>query len=215
MTDFLNAYHWVSAGARFRNNFLDHYTTIDGSYRVDPVHTQIDVSKLPWYEDVRLIRLTDRHWDNAKLALYYLLHNGEAWFRLNGSSPPIHEINSLSSLNLDQKYVLDYLRFFCFFVHGEFGPFYVLESMDDGALSQQLDEKSKAHYNSLLFPAECLATDEEGHFKCKAVICYSDAIFSADFEVKSSGLIEMLDDDMIDNDTPFFIDAPIVFDSTQ
>lgn len=211
--DFLKSYDWAAAGVKFKKKFLDQFNNIDGCYTVNPVHTQVDVAKVPWYEDVRLIRITDRNWDDARLALYYLLLGENQWFRLNGTSPPIHEINAISELQISEEYVIDYLKFFCFFVHGDNGPFYVLESMQDSALSEGLDESSQAHYTDLLSPAKCEGSDDKGNYKCSAVICYSDALFHADFEIKSSGFIEMLNDDMLDDDLPFYIDAPIVFKS--
>ncbi|MGD1916180.1 MAG: hypothetical protein ACFCBV_08335 [Phycisphaerales bacterium] len=78
---------------------------------------------------------------------------------LDGTSPPIHEINARYGLSLfepddedlseqKQKHVLHYLRFFCEFVHGEGGPFYIIDRDQEVEITpdgqKRLDEARKA-----------------------------------------------------------------------
>ena len=64
---------------------------------------------------MRLIRVRNPQWKDEKLFLYLLLHGAET-YPLTGASPPLHELNGKAPLRLNEKNVLDYLRFFCFFV---------------------------------------------------------------------------------------------------
>ena len=105
--------------------------------------------------------------------------------------------------------MLDYLRFFCFFVRGEEGPFYIAEEMDDANLPNDMDEATSGVLESVIRPASYEGTNEQGHYLCNAVVFYSNALFYADFAVQKSGMIEMLDDEPIAADLPSKVDRPV------
>jgi hypothetical protein len=48
---------------------------------------------------VALIRVRDPSWANQKLNIYYLTDQGNL-FRLNGTSPPIHEVNAKAPIKI-------------------------------------------------------------------------------------------------------------------
>jgi hypothetical protein len=98
---------------------------------------------LPFYDSVALIRVRDPNWVNRRLNIYYLTDQGNL-FRLNGTSPPIHEVNAKAPIKVNEKNVLDYLRFFCFFVRGEEGPFYIAESMEDPNMPTDMDDTTRS-----------------------------------------------------------------------
>ena len=70
------------------------------------------------------VRLTQ----GEKTRVRYLLDGSDALQPLNGRSDPIHAANAAESLALDAGTVLDYLRFFVFFLRGSEGPFTLLEA---------------------------------------------------------------------------------------
>ena len=119
---------WTPAGDQMRAWLLDMVDGIDGVITPDAGRTRIDVTTLAWYAGLRLVRLTDEDWSPDDLAIYYLTNYGlneeygaeakETIWRLNGTSPPIHEVNAGAPIRLDDDNVLDYLRFFCYFVRG-------------------------------------------------------------------------------------------------
>ncbi|HPF79024.1 MAG TPA: hypothetical protein PLF01_06990, partial [Alphaproteobacteria bacterium] len=104
---------------------------------------------------------------------------------------------------------LDYLRFFCFFVRGEEGPFLVAESMEDTYVPKDLDDKTRMVIEGTVRPATFEGKDANGNWLCDAVVYYSNALFIANFAVQPSGMIEMLDDEPIAADLPVKIDAPV------
>ena len=95
--------------------FLEQINPIDGKYRVSAESTRVEWRMLPFYETVALIRVRDPNWVNQNLNIYYLTDQGNL-FRLNGTSPPIHEVNAKAPIKVNEENVLEYLRFFCFFV---------------------------------------------------------------------------------------------------
>ena len=188
--------------------FLEKINPIDGKYRTSPASTQVSWRTLPFYESVALIRVKDPNWVNKKMTIYYLTDQGNL-FRLNGTSPPIHEVNSKAPIKINEDNVLDYLKFFCFFVRGDEGPFYVSEDIMDPNLPQDMDATTKSVVEGTIRPASFEGMNEQGHFLCDAVVFYSNALFIANFSVQQSGMIEMLNDEPIAGDLTSKVDQPI------
>lgn len=104
---------------------------------------------------------------------------------------------------------MEYLRFFCFFVRGEEGPFYIAESMEDPGMPTEMDDTTRSVIEGTVRPASFEGMNEQGHFLCDAVVFYSNALFIANFAVQPTGMIEMLDDEPIAADLPVKIDKPV------
>lgn len=188
--------------------FLEQINPIGDKYRVNPETTSVHWCALPFYEQVALIRVKDPAWTPKNLFIYYLTDQGNLYW-LNGTSPPIHEVNAKAPIRITDDNVLEYLRFFCFFVRGEEGPFLISENMDDAYVPKDVDEKTKLVIENTVRPASYEGKNEQGHFLCDAVVYYSNALFIANFAVQPGGMIEMLDDEPIAADLPVKVDAPV------
>lgn len=188
--------------------FLNQINPVDGKHKVSAETTQVAWRPLPFYDQVAMIRVIDPNWVNKKLRLYYLTDQGEL-YRLNGTSPPIHEINAKAPVRITEQNILDYLKFFCFFVRGEEGPFFIAESMEDPDMPKDLDAQTRTVIEGTIRPASYEGKNEQGFFLCDAVVYYSNALFIANFAVQPGGMIEMLDDEPIAADLPVKVDAPV------
>jgi len=188
--------------------FLDQINPIGGKHKVAAATTQVHWRTLPFYDQVALIRVKDPAWSPRNLFIYYLTDQGNL-FWLNGTSPPIHEINAKAPIKVNEQNVLEYLKFFCFFVRGEEGPFLIAESMDDPYIPKGLDAKAKTVIEGTIRAASYEGRNEQGHYLCDAVVYYSNALFIANFAVQPGGMIEMLDDEPIAADLPVKVDAPV------
>ncbi|MAE52112.1 MAG: hypothetical protein CMH27_09910 [Micavibrio sp.] len=203
-----NDNNWNAVQGDELAGFLDQINPIDGKYRVSVDSTEVHWRMLPFYDSVALIRVRDPNWVNKKLNIYYLTDQGNL-FRLNGTSPPIHEVNAKAPIKVNEENVLEYLRFFCFFVRGEEGPFYIAETMDDPGMPTEMDDTTRSVIEGTVRPASFEGLNEQGHFLCDAVVFYSNALFIANFAVQPTGMIEMLDDEPIAADLPVKIDKPV------
>ena len=199
---------WNAVQGEELAGFLEQINPIDSKYKVKAESAEVHWRTLPFYETVALIRVKDPSWTEKELYIYYLTDQGNL-FRLNGTSPPIHEVNDKAPIKVNEGNVLDYLRFFCFFVRGEEGPFYVAETVDDPNMPQDMDDATRSTLTDIVAPAEFLGVNDKGYLLCKAVVFYSNALFIANFAVQPSGMIEMLDDDPIVPDLPTKIDKPV------
>lgn len=200
--------NWNAVEGDELTGFLDQIDDIDGKYKVSAASTQVSWRMLPFYESVALIRVQDPNWVKPNLVVYYLTDQGNL-FRLNGTSPPIHEVNAKAPIKVTEENVLEYLRFFCFFVRGEEGPFYIAESMDDPNMPTEMDDTTRSVIEGTVRPASYEGKNDQGHLLCNAVVFYSNALFYADFAVQPTGMIEMLDDEPIASDLPARVDRPV------
>jgi hypothetical protein len=203
-----NDNNWNSVQGEELAGFLEQINPIDGKYRVAAQSTEVAWRTLPFYDSVALIRVRDPNWVNKKLVIYYLTDQGNL-FRLNGTSPPIHEVNAKAPIRVTEANVLEYLKFFCFFVRGEEGPFYVAESMTDANMPVDMDDTTRSVIEGTIRPATYEGMNEQGHYLCDAVVFYSNALFIANFAVQPSGMIEMIDDEPIAADLPVKIEKPV------
>lgn len=199
---------WQSVQGEELEGFLEQINPIDNKYQVKAASTQVHWRMLPFYETVALIRVHDPNWADPDLNIYYLTDQGNL-FRLNGTSPPIHEVNAKAPIKINEENVLEYLRFFCFFVRGEEGPFYVSESMEDPNMPKEMDEATRSVIEETIREAEFEGINDKNYFLCNAVVFYSNALFIANFAVQPSGMIEMLDDEPIAADLPIKVNCPV------
>jgi len=172
---------------------------------------------LPFYPGHRLIMARCPHWKPESTALYWLVGSSDI-YPLSGVSPPIHEANEKSGQRITRETALAYLIFFCHFVHGEEGPFAILESLDNPYLppapkhardpnaveSRELRLLTLRHQSPRYH-----GTDADGNFRYSATMLYSDAIFLADLLIHPGGMVEMRDDTPLITNLSFRAVAPL------
>jgi ankyrin repeat protein len=200
-------YPWSLVPQEVVKLLVDRLNPIDGKYRVNPESTTFARCTLPWYPGFHLYRLTDVTLARPKLSIYYLQSPEGHLFRLNGTSPPIHEVNKKLPIVLNKHTILDYLRFFCFFVRGDEGPFYIVDSVNDPLLPD--DPVVQKVLANTIRPATFAGCDQQGRYRCNAIIFYSNALFVAHFAIQPSGMLDMLSDEPIAGDLPAKLDVPI------
>jgi hypothetical protein len=200
--------NWNAVTGAELEGFLEQVQPIDGKFNVAQESTAVEWRAMPFYERVVLVRVKDPAWTPSNLYIYYLTVDGNL-YRLNGTSPPIHEVNALAPIKITEDNVLEYLRFFCFFVRGEEGPFLIAEDMDNPDLPKDMDDQTRSVVEGTIRPASYEGKNEQGYMLCDGVVFYSNALFIANFAVQPSGMIEMLDDEPIAVDLPSKVDVPI------
>lgn len=154
--------------------------------------------RLPFYQNARLIEFRDEAWRPVG-ARRFFLQVGSDICSLEGRSQPIHEVNALHPVSLDDRNVLEYCAFFCFFVHGDAGPFFILDRLDSVFIPDGMDRE-------IILPAfrtpTLVSGDGVSGWLISAAVYYSNAIFHADFFVHPNGRVDMK------NDRPFLTDLP-------
>ncbi|MEL6951914.1 MAG: hypothetical protein AAFY68_03925 [Pseudomonadota bacterium] len=199
---------WTAVTGDELTAMIEKINPIGDRYPVTEASTDIGKRRLPFYDNVEFFRVKDPAWEPRNLFIYFL-KLGDEFYWLNGTSPPLHQINAAAPIKLTDDYVLSYLVFFTFFVRGEEGPFYVAQSPEDTYVPKKISPDVATVFRNTLRPAIFDGRDEKGNFLCDATIYYSNAIFEAEFRVQPSGMVEMIDDEPIASDLPVKIDAPL------
>lgn len=188
-----------------------------------PETTVLRRARLPFYRTFELVEVLERRSPTSPYRRgYVLVRFDEEKARenldiraLNGKSYTIHGVNDEpGELELDEETVEAYLRFFCWAVHGDHGPFLLPRSARElpfagGRLkpkTSQLLETIDYRVRTSEGPNDPFAqyVPEDGSFAPRrAIVAYGGAVFVSWFEVAKDGTIRMLDD------TPLMADVPI------
>lgn len=182
--------------------FLKSVNPIAGKHTASAQTAKVEWRQLPFYKNIAMVRVSDSAWPKGVGPFWFLAKQGQM-FHLDGSSTPIHEANEAGPVHVDEENVLDYLRFFCFFVHGDEGPFLVVEKLDDDAFDHaKMDDAMKKVLEGSIRPASFEGRNEKGELQASGMVLYGDALFAARFSMTENGLIEMVDDEPIAADLP-------------
>ena len=182
----LSSYEWQPAPQNIKAK-IDYQVPLDSTCDLDKSRMRIDVSLLPWYTNIRLVRVQSDERNPYSFSIYYLVDEHERFYWLNGTSPPIHDVNNNYPLTLTSKNVLEYTWFFCFFIRGEDGPFLLAESPEDAFIPKSVDATTNALLEKHLKPSTITSRNADESFRVNATIFYSNAIFNVDLLVRPSG----------------------------
>ena len=189
--------------------------------RIDPIDNSLNVGehvavvsrKLPMHEDASLICLTSDKWEQD-LRVCYLAYEDNL-LRLDGTSPPIHRLNAEAGININEQNALYYLSYFCFFVRGEEGPFYLLYDLEDKLLPDGFFDLHSNNDSGVLTPRQLFrrprlcGKDDEGNWRASALVHYGNALFHADLVIKPTGLPEMINDEPLIQEMALQLNAPL------
>lgn len=181
--------------------FVQQVNPIDNTLKINAESAQVAWRPVPFYQTAALIRAFDTTWPAGRGPVWFLAQQGRM-FRLNGLSAPIHEVNDLAPIKVTEENVLDYLKFFCFFVHGDEGPFTIVEELSDIEFTGEPDETQRNVIQGALHAATYNGKTKEGNFAASGVVLYGNALFEAQFSIMPDGMIEMTDDEPIAADLP-------------
>lgn len=182
-------------------------TTLQGlgwQQPLDPETTRISHRRLSFCEGAELLRLEDRTWYPGVVRGYAVVGtDGETW-RLDGTCAPVYRLVREPGFLSTYDNAVDYLRFFCFFVRGENGPFLLLDSeetadyLPDRAAWRALQAETRGltvlgdREEEIL--NELLGYERDTGVHVTAPLYYSGELFWARFFIRTNGLIEMIGD---------------------
>jgi hypothetical protein len=189
------------------NAFLRQHNVTDEQYKTSPKTTEVAGHPMPFYEMAVLVRLYDKAWPQ-NLKIYYLEMPGGHMYRLNGKSTPIQRVNAAAPLKLTPQNVLEYLRWYGFFVRSDEGPLLIVEDMHDLYMPQALDAEIHARMASLVRPTTYEGRNAEGYF-LNAMVLYGNGLFRVHFKVRPDGMVAVLGEEQLATDLPVRVDAPI------
>lgn len=157
---------------------------------------------LPFYDDARLLWLCIRRIraekEDRPLDVFILKggHSSRSVL-LDGTAGPIHHFNQFEKPVINTDTAIDYLRFFCFAVRGDEGPFLLYESATDGSAQA---EPAVAATANLARTIDTKGRSTKGDYLFAAIVHYGNSLFQSEFAVTESGMVEMQDDEVLLSD---------------
>ena len=195
-------YKWQVVEGAEAKPFLDLINPIQDKFTANVETANVQWAQIPFYKTVALVKVDDTTWPSNTGPFWFLAKQGKM-FLLDGSSAPIHDANEVDPILVTEDNALEYLRFFCYFVHGDEGPFLIVEDINHPALdTSKMEEATRKTIESTILPAAFEGKGEDGSFEASAMVLYGNAIFSTRFSLSGNGMIEMIDDDPIAADLP-------------
>jgi hypothetical protein len=124
------------------------------------------------------------------------LYGPDGFTPLDGKARGILGHNMLHHLEIGtDAQRISYLRFFCFFVRGEEGPFEIHEDAACLATAGPDAQEARARLASIVRPIRPHGSPSDEHFEYDASVHYGGNLFDARFRIHASGSIEMVHDD--------------------
>jgi len=143
---------------------------------------------LPFYDAAYLIRIRDPGWERRPGFGLFFLHCDDTLHWLDGRSNAIHAVNASAPIRLNDWNVLEYLRFFAYFVRGASGhAFLILQSGDDPAMPARTSPAARAIIDSLVYPPRVEGRAENGDYVCRAVVLHGGDLYDTEFGVAPNG----------------------------
>ena len=181
-------------------------TEASGIEGIDAGAAALEHGTLSFYPDARILRLSHDRAGTARRIHYWLEADAEVT-RLNGTSPPIHQFNK-RHLKLSMESVRQYLHFFCFFVRGEDGPFYLLDDAPSATLSASTTPADRAQISEGAMPTWIIG-ERKDSYRLLARCFYSTSLTTAYFIVQKTGPIQMEEDHVYLADLSGQVDMPL------
>ncbi len=174
---------------------------VDGS-TFDPLETTILAIDIPFYKGHRFLDVAD-HATNPPLRRY-VLQNKEtsAFVIIDYKYQTLYDYNASAGITLDEKNVLEYVRFYFDHVKGRHGKFKICETAEHIQWKDEPPAAVKKSLNDALEYLNIKETKDDGTFVVAAHMMLKDALFKTDVLVDKTGRVTMTDHEILIEDIP-------------
>lgn len=158
------------------------------------------IADLPFYAHFKLvwIRLISR--DGSGTSDLLMLVDKDRHFVLDGTSAPIHDANAAEKLALTANTAGEYIRFFCFFVYGDAGPFLIVDELQPVCCDEEAKSPKLLELKEHIRPFTSLGQDTDGDFRFSGCMIYGDTLFEIVMATSPGGTVTMVDDKAVAGD---------------
>jgi hypothetical protein len=168
-------------------------------------NTTIRVQRLSFYKGYELCELTDL--SAVPGARKYAIYKPGDVNIINWTNQAIYETNEKAPIVLDERNVVDYVKFFFNYVRGRHGRFLVIETIDDIRWQVEPPLQGRKVMQEMLEPVSVTSQDADGTFNLDAFMVFKDSLFKTKVHVKKDGLVSMSDEELKIEGMPVLQDA--------
>jgi hypothetical protein len=161
---------------------------------LEPVPFHIDTttlrsSKLPFYKGYEFLELTDM--SAIPAARKYAIYKSGDVNVINWTNQPIYEVNEKSPVQIDQRSVVPYVKFFFGYVRGRHGKFQIVETIDDIKWQIEPPVQGRKVMQDMLAPIALSSLDATGTVTLDVFMIFKDSLFKTKVHVRKDGIVSM------------------------
>lgn len=167
-----------------------HLTPVPFSEHNSTVRTQ----KLSFWRGYEFLELTDM--STVPPARKYAIYKAGDVQVLDWTNAPFYDTNEKAPIHLDQRSVIDYVKFFFNYVRGRHGRFLLIETIDDIRWQIEPPAQGRKVMQEMLEPVTVESRSDDGAFVLRAFMVFKDSLFLTKIHVRPEGLITMSDEEL-------------------
>jgi hypothetical protein len=156
--------------------------------------TTIRTQKLLFYKGYEFLELTDM--SAVPAARKYAIYKPGDVSVINWTNETIYDVNEKAPIALDERSVIDYVKFFFTYVRGRHGKFNIIETIDDIRWQVEPPLQGRKLMQDMLEPVTLVRQETDGTFVLTAYMVFKDSLFRTAIHVKQDGLVSMSDEEL-------------------
>lgn len=180
----------VERTARILSEVNPHLEPVPFSMESTTVRTQ----RLPFYREYEFLELTDL--SAVPAARKYAIYKPGDVNVVNWTNQAIYDTNEKAPIRLDERSVVDYVKFFFGYVRGRHGRFLIIETIDDIRWQVEPPLQGRKVMQQMLEPVTLTGKEEDGTFNLEAYMVFKDSLFKTKVHVKPDGLVSMSEEEL-------------------
>lgn len=171
----------------------------------DPRTATAMTMDMPFYPGYRFLDLSDH--SAVPLRRVYAVFAKEALVVLDWTNKPIYGLNTSVPIQLNERNIVDYVRFFFAFVRGRHGRFLIVESVDDIAWKEEPPATARKAISNLIDPIRLRGIDNDGSYVLAICMIFKDSLFRATATIRPGGEVVLSEEELIVEDMPVLDDS--------
>ncbi len=176
-----------------------------GEAPYDSRKTTILAMGLEFYPGARLLEIADH--SVLPTRQNFIIDRQTDAVILDWTNGPIYRLNDDVPLQIDEKNIVDYVRFFFAFVRGRHGRFIIVENVDDVNWKDEPPPTARKAIASLIEPIKLLGIDKDGTFVLAVKMIFKDSLFKSEVKINAKGQVTLYDEQLIVEDIPVLDDT--------
>ena len=173
---------------------LEHINQYVEPVPMNPEETTVRERKLPFYSTFKFYEMTDL--SAVPGARKYAIANDDQVLMVNWTNGPIYAANEADNIELTDKSVCDYVKFFFAYVRGRHGRFIIVESFEEIKWQNEPPAQGRKVIQEMLHPVTVLNQDSDGTYNLEAFMVFKDSLFRTLIHVKPNGEVAMSDEEL-------------------
>ena len=170
----------------------------------DPGSTVIMARELPFYKNSKFLDIADHRM--MPPARRFIVAVKEQNIILDFTNAPIYQLNAQTPIALNNRTVIDYVRFFFSFVRGRHGRFLIVESVDDIPWREEPPPAARKAVGKMISPV-LLSNTDDGLYHLSANMMFKDSLFQALIDVTPDGEVKITQENLLVEDIPVIDDT--------